>query len=182
MEVIMDKTIKKRIKVTSRGMVTTSRGRVRTPIGPYIESVGYISVMIVREKATVVEVLPDGTEVELNIQNFDKDNTKKINAEAGKKVEDPKNDEKAPETPQEPTNRQLSRKERKKQEYEKKVAEAAKNGTPVKVEQNGMIVPQPIYEKDGIKVSGEKTFEELANEQKEATPADTTIPQDAIEN
>ena len=152
----MDKSIKKRIKVTSRGVVTTSRGRARSPLGPYLERIGNISVMIVREKATVVEILPDGTEVELNIQNFDKDNTIPVNAEAGKKVETLKAEEKAPNTTQEPTNRQLSRKERKRQEYEKKIAE--KQVEPVTEEKTA--VPVEV----------------------ETEPQDTTIPEDAIEN
>ena len=104
---------KKKIKVTSRGMVITSRGRVRTPIGPYIENVRNILAMITRNNATVVEVLPDGKEVTLTIQNFDKDNSK-APVEEKTPVQEPTN------------NRQLSRKERKKQEYERKVAEANK--------------------------------------------------------
>ena len=151
---------KKKIKVTSRGMVITSRGRVRTPIGPYIENVRNILAMITRNNATVVEVLPDGKEVTLTIQNFDKDNSKapaeeNIPAQGEEKKEAPA-EEKTP--VQEPTNnRQLSRKERKKQEYERKVAEA-------------------------------KQTEEAKEQKQEETPApeanngDTVIPTDAIEN
>ena len=137
---------KKRIKVTSRGMVVTSRGRIRTPIGPYIENVRNILAMITRNNATVVEVLPDGKEVTLTIQNFDKDNS---NAPAEEK------------TPvQEPTNnRQLSRKERKKQEYERKVAEAANKQPEATQEQKQEETPAP-----------------------EANNGDTVIPTDAIEN
>lgn len=173
----MDKSVKKKIKITSRGIVTTSRGRARTPLGPYMERLGNISAMIIREKATVVEILPDGTEVPLSIQNFDKDNTKTVNVPSPKeeKVEPPKTDA-VTDLNQAPTNRQLSRKERKRLEYEKKAVEAAKKGSPTKVEMNGMSLPNPVYEKNGVKVLGEKTFEELA-----AQTQDTTIPEDAIE-
>ena len=152
---------KKKIKVTSRGMVITSRGRVRTPIGPYIENVRNILAMITRNNATVVEVLPDGKEVTLTIQNFDKDNSKapaeeNIPAQGGEKKEAPA-EEKTP--VQEPTNnRQLSRKERKKQEYERKVAEANKQPEAAQ-EQKQEETPAP-----------------------EANNGDTVIPTDAIEN
>ena len=151
---------KKKIKVTSRGMVITSRGRVRTPIGPYLENVKNILAMITRNNATVVEVLPDGKEVTLTIQNFDKDNSKapaeeNVPVQGEEKKEAPA-EEKTP--VQEPTNnRQLSRKERKKQEYERKVAEA-------------------------------KQTEEAKEQKQEETPApeanngETVIPTDAIEN
>ena len=152
---------KKKIKVTSRGMVITSRGRVRTPIGPYIENVRNILAMITRNNATVVEVLPDGKEVTLTIQNFDKDNSKapaeeNIPAQGGEKKEAPA-EEKTP--VQEPTNnRQLSRKERKKQEYERKVAEANKQPEATQ-EQKQEETPAP-----------------------EANNGETVIPTDAIEN
>ena len=151
---------KKKIKVTSRGMVITSRGRVRTPIGPYLENVKNILAMITRNNATVVEVLPDGKEVTLTIQNFDKDNSKapaeeNIPAQGEEKKEAPA-EEKTP--VQEPTNnRQLSRKERKKQEYERKVAEAKQ--TEATKEQKQEETPAP-----------------------EANNGDTVIPTDAIEN
>ena len=153
---------KKKIKVTSRGMVITSRGRVRTPIGPYIENVRNILAMITRNNATVVEILPDGKEVTLTIQNFDKDNS---NAPAEENVpvqgEEKKEAPAEEKTPvQEPTNnRQLSRKERKKQEYERKVAEAANKQPEATQEQKQEETPAP-----------------------EANNSDTVIPTDAIEN
>ena len=151
---------KKKIKVTSRGMVITSRGRVRTPIGPYLENVKNILAMITRNNATVVEVLPDGKEVTLTIQNFDKDNSKapaeeKTPAQGEEKKEAPAEEKTQV---QEPTNnRQLSRKERKKQEYERKVAEAKQ--TEAAQEQKQEETPAP-----------------------EANNGDTVIPTDAIEN
>ena len=153
---------KKKIKVTSRGMVITSRGRVRTPIGPYIENVRNILAMITRNNATVVEVLPDGKEVTLTIQNFDKDNSnapaeENVPVQGEEKKEAP-DEEKTP--VQEPTNnRQLSRKERKKQEYERKVAEAANKQPEATQEQKQEETPAP-----------------------EANNGDTVIPTDAIEN
>ena len=153
---------KKKIKVTSRGMVITSRGRVRTQIGPYLENVKNILAMITRNNATVVEVLPDGKEVTLTIQNFDKDNS---NAPAEENVpvqgEEKKEAPAEEKTPvQEPTNnRQLSRKERKKQEYERKVAEAANKQPEATQEQKQEETPAP-----------------------EANNGDTVIPTDAIEN
>ena len=151
---------KKKIKVTSRGMVITSRGRVRTPIGPYIENVRNILAMITRNNATVVEVLPDGKEVTLTIQNFDKDNSKapaeeNIPAQGEEKKEAPAEEKTRV---QEPTNnRQLSRKERKKQEYERKVAEAKQ--TEATQEQKQEETPAP-----------------------ETNNGETVIPTDAIEN
>ena len=153
---------RKKIKVTSRGMVITSRGRVRTPIGPYLENVRNILAMITRNNATVVEVLPDGKEVTLTIQNFDKDNSKapaeEKNPAQGEEKKEAPAEENIP--AQEPTNnRQLSRKERKKQEYERKVAEAANK--------------QP-------EATQEQKQEE--NQSPEANNGETVIPTDAIEN
>ena len=65
----------KMIRVTSRGFVTTSRGRVISPIlSPYRESVSRIWSMLTVDRADIEEKLPDGTFLKLNAQNFDKDN------------------------------------------------------------------------------------------------------------
>lgn len=65
----------KYIKVLSRGYVTTNRGRAFTPITrAFKESTHNIFTMITKEKATVVEVLSNGKEIQLTPQNFDKDN------------------------------------------------------------------------------------------------------------
>lgn len=65
----------KMVRVTSRGMVTTSRGRVMSPImSPYRETVDRIWGMITVDRADVEEQLPDKTFVKLTVQNFDKDN------------------------------------------------------------------------------------------------------------
>lgn len=67
----------KRIKITSRGFVNTSRGRCRTPITtPYRESINVILTMLSRDNATIVEVLDNGDEVILNEFNFNQDNSK----------------------------------------------------------------------------------------------------------
>lgn len=66
----------KKIKITSKGIVVTSRGRCRTPIGtPYMENVNTIFSMLTRDKAKIMEVLPNGKEVELTIYNFSQDNS-----------------------------------------------------------------------------------------------------------
>ena len=124
----------KLIKVTSRGLVMTSRGICRSPLGQYKENVENILVMITKNKATVVEVLPDGKEIPLTIQNFDKDNTgaevvteepvkEPVKPAELKKVEEPKKEEPQQPAQEENSNKQLSRKERKRLEYEKRNAE-----------------------------------------------------------
>jgi len=84
-------TMKKKIKITNRGMFQTSRGMCRTPIlRPYLESIDYIFRMIAKG-AKIVEVLDDGTEIELTEQNFNLDNSKKVvKKEEPKKPEAPK--------------------------------------------------------------------------------------------
>lgn len=66
----------KRIKITSRGLVFTSRGRCRTPIlRPYVENCDTILQMLTRDNATIVEVLDNGQEIKLTVQNFASDNS-----------------------------------------------------------------------------------------------------------
>lgn len=77
----------KMIKVTSRGYVTTSRGRAFAPITrPYREDVGVIFSMLTRDRATVVEVLSDKSEIKLTLQNFDKVNDPTFSVEDIKPV------------------------------------------------------------------------------------------------
>lgn len=65
----------KKIKILSKGIVLTSRGRCRTPIlTPYVENVNSILSMLTRDNAKIVEILPDKREVELTIYNFSQDN------------------------------------------------------------------------------------------------------------
>ena len=68
--------MKKFIKITNRCYVTTSRGKIRTPIlTPFKEDVSIIYIMIVRDGAEVYEVCPNGRTVRLTVDNFDKDNS-----------------------------------------------------------------------------------------------------------
>ena len=68
----------KRIKITSRGLVFTSRGRCITPIfRPYVENCETILQMLTRDNATIVEVLDSGEEIKLTVQNFASDNSSK---------------------------------------------------------------------------------------------------------
>lgn len=77
----------KMIKVTSRGYVMTSRGRAFAPITrPYREDVGVIFSMLTRDRATVVEVLSDKSEITLTLQNFDKVNDPTFSVEDVKPV------------------------------------------------------------------------------------------------
>ena len=65
----------KYVKVLARGDVTSKRGRAVTPVARGVkESTQNIFTMITKEKATVVEVLSNGKEIQLTPQNFDKDN------------------------------------------------------------------------------------------------------------
>jgi hypothetical protein len=74
----------KLIRVTSRGFVTTSRGRVISPIvSPYRESIHRIWSMLTVDRADIEEKLPDGSFIKLDIQNYDKDNTIKHDIATG---------------------------------------------------------------------------------------------------
>lgn len=67
----------KLIRIPSRGRVITDRGYIPTPIRiPYRETIDNIFRMLsTTPTPTIIECLPDGSTVELNAQNFDKDNT-----------------------------------------------------------------------------------------------------------
>ena len=67
----------KLIRIPSRGRVITDRGYIPTPIRiPYRETIDNIFRMLsTTPTPTIIECLPDGNTVELNAQNFDKDNT-----------------------------------------------------------------------------------------------------------
>lgn len=82
--------MKKLIKVTSRGIVLTSRGKCRTPfITPVWEDVDIIFQMISAQRATVIEVLNNGEEVTLTPFNFDKDNSNGSSASSMSKPNPP---------------------------------------------------------------------------------------------
>lgn len=62
--------MKKRIKVMNDVTLVSKRG-LRGPIlVPFEEDVATIGRMIISDKAKVVEVLDNGSEVELNVSNF----------------------------------------------------------------------------------------------------------------
>lgn len=65
---------RKRIKITSSGPLATkggAHGPIRTP---YLETIANIKKLLSRDRATVIEVMPDGTEVQLTLANFCLDN------------------------------------------------------------------------------------------------------------
>lgn len=71
-------TTMKRIKITSNGPLTT-KGGVRGPVlRPYMESIFNIRNMLVRDRATVIEILKDGSELQLNAENYMLDNNEVI--------------------------------------------------------------------------------------------------------
>ena len=154
----------KRIKITSPGVVFTSRGRCRTPIlRPYVENCDIILQMITKNNAKVVEVLDNGVEVPLTILNFASDNsTNKVE----ERVEEPVKpatvavevvNEPVPEV-EEPT-KHLTRKERRRLEQQQK-AESNKQ----KQEEVVPVVEEP-------------------QEEVEETPVveDAAVPMDSIE-
>ena len=74
---MMERTTKM-ITVKSRGYVMTSRGMIMSPIRtPYREQVDRIWSMITKDRAEVYERLKDGTDLKLDVQNYDKDNQPK---------------------------------------------------------------------------------------------------------
>lgn len=119
----MANEMKKKIKILSKGVVLTSRGMARTPIDrPYLESINSILLLITRYKADVVEVLPDGREVKLTINNFNIDNTK-VNEVAIENEGDTKEKKVDPVPVQPAISKNMSRKERKRLEAERRRAE-----------------------------------------------------------
>lgn len=93
-------TERKRIKITSCGPLATkggAHGPIRTP---YLETIANIKKLLSRDRANVIEVLEDGSEVKLTLTNFCLDN-RPVKVEAPKKVEEPKSGEKVQEPAQE---------------------------------------------------------------------------------
>lgn len=73
-------TTMKRIKITSNGPLTT-KGGVRGPVlRPYMESIFNIRNMLVRDRATIIEILKDGSELQLNAENYMLDNNEVVEA------------------------------------------------------------------------------------------------------
>lgn len=118
----------KKIKITNKGYVLTSRGMARTPIDrPYKETVDAIRLLIARFGAHVVEVLDDGREVELTINNYASDNSnikdKVVSDETVKSATEPVKVADA----QQCVPKTMSRKERKRLEYQRRMAEQYSN-------------------------------------------------------
>ena len=118
----------KKIKITNKGYVLTSRGMARTPIDrPYKETVDAIRLLIARFGAHVVEVLDDGREVELTINNYASDNSnikdKVVPDKTAKSATEPVKVANA----QQCVPKTMSRKERKRLEYQRRLAEQHSN-------------------------------------------------------
>lgn len=72
----MDTVEKKKIRIVSRGIVHTTRGQVITPTGIFYEKTDQILKMLLKDKAKIIELLEDGTTVQLTDKNYNTDNTK----------------------------------------------------------------------------------------------------------
>lgn len=119
----MESTARKPIKVLDRKMVLTSRGLVRGPIlRPYQEKVDAIFTMLSRYDANIVEVLPNGKEVKLTLQNFNKDNSVEVQ-EVIPTVEVRKSEPERVIDPNQAIDARMSRKERKRLEHERRIKE-----------------------------------------------------------
>lgn len=175
--------MKKEIKVTSRGMVFTSRGKCRTPLlYPIVEDTSVIFKMITAQRATVVEVLPDGREIELTPQNFDQDNS---NADTKVKSAMSKPEPVSSSAVKPPKKAEKKPVEEKKVE-DPKVDETSKDEKPAEESKQ----EQPLNTKTMSRK--ERKRQEYLQKQKEQeakaeekaaeeTSSDTTIPEDAIE-
>ena len=123
----------KKILITNRGYVPTSRGMCLTPITrPYKESTDVILRLLTRYNAEIEEVLDNGEHVKLTISNYASDNNVVSNpiikeskpvVEATPVVE-PKNIHTNVENN---TVKSMSRKERRRMEYEQRMAEQKAN-------------------------------------------------------
>lgn len=77
----------KDIIITNRCQVLTSRGMCTGPVHtPFKEDVSYIFGMVCDQYACIHEVLRDGSTVELNIFNYDKDNQPAIEEKVEEEV------------------------------------------------------------------------------------------------
>lgn len=80
--------MKKKIKILTPGIINAKGFIVGPVITPYIEECEMIFKMI-STGVNVVEVLDNGSEITLNVSNFDTDNNKKGSTKAPKKVTAP---------------------------------------------------------------------------------------------
>ena len=117
----------KKILITNRGYVPTSRGMCLTPITrPYKESTDVILRLITRYNADVEEVLDNGDHIKLTISNYASDNnvsTPVVKVEEKTKDTPVVKPETIHNTVENNTVKSMSRKERRRMEYEKRMAE-----------------------------------------------------------
>lgn len=149
----------KKIKIISKGIVTTSRGRCRTPIAiPYMENTETILSMLTRDKAKIVEVLPSGKEIELTIFNFSQDNSKveeQIDIKASH-VADPAVVNAG--QPRTPSDRPLTRKERR--ELERKARAEAELAAAKEVSENTVEIEGKVEQETPVESTEVATIEE----------------------
>ena len=140
----------KKILITNRGYVPTSRGMCLTPITrPYKENTDVILRLITRYNTDVEEVLDNGSHVKLTISNYASDNNISTPiVEIKEKTEDtPVVEPEIIHTNVETTNntmKSMSRKERRRMEYEKRMAEqkASSNSNSQDAVSNTITAPE----------------------------------------
>lgn len=173
--------MKKEIKVTSRGMVFTSRGKCRTPLlYPIVEDTSTIFKMITAQRATVVEVLPDGREIELTPQNFDQDNTNAVEVKSVMSKPEPVSASAIK------PNKKVEKKQAEVTVEQPKVEEPSKEENPAETTQQEKPLNTKTMSRKERKrqeyLQKQKEQEAKAEEAKaDETPSDTTVPEDAIE-
>lgn len=138
----------KKILITNRGYVPTSRGMCLTPITrPYKESTDVILRLITRYNADVEEVLDNGDHIKLTISNYASDNnvsTPVVTVEEKTEVTSVIEPETIHNTVENNTVKSMSRKERRRMEYEKRMAEqkASSNSNSQDTVSNTITAPE----------------------------------------
>lgn len=138
----------KKILITNRGYVPTSRGMCLTPITrPYKESTDVILRLITRYNADVEEVLDNGDHIKLTISNYASDNnvsTPVVKVEEKTEVTSVIEPETIHNTVENNTVKSMSRKERRRMEYEKRMAEqkASSNSNSQDTVSNTITAPE----------------------------------------
>ena len=138
----------KKILITNRGYVPTSRGMCLTPITrPYKESTDVILRLITRYNADVEEVLDNGDHIKLTISNYASDNnvsTPVVTVEEITEVTSVIEPETIHNTVENNTVKSMSRKERRRMEYEKRMAEqkASSNSNSQDTVSNTITAPE----------------------------------------
>lgn len=138
----------KKILITNRGYVPTSRGMCLTPITrPYKESTDVILRLITRYNADVEEVLDNGDHIKLTISNYASDNnvsTPVVTVEGKTEITPIVESESIHNTVENNTVKSMSRKERRRMEYEKRMAEqkASSNSNSQDTVSNTITAPE----------------------------------------